>query len=74
VKDVGVDVLLLAALATPRDVISQVIRLVVVYGLYEVSIQLVARVEKKRLEKLREEGILDENEDLYGDLDEGLDK
>ncbi len=63
-----VGILLLAALATPPDVISQVILFVVVYGLYEVSIQLVARVEKKRVQKLREEGILDENEDLYGDI------
>jgi len=65
-----VGILCLAALATPPDVISQVILFVVVYGLYEVSIQLVARVEKKRIAKLREEGILDENEDLYGDIDE----
>lgn len=65
-----VGILCLAALATPPDVISQVILFVVVYGLYEVSIQLVGRVEKKRLAQLREEGILDENEDLYGDIDE----
>ena len=65
-----VGILILAALATPPDVISQVILFVVVYGLYEVSIQLVNRIEKTRLRKLREEGILDENEDLYGDIDE----
>lgn len=65
-----VGILMLAALATPPDVISQVILFVVVYGLYEVSIQLVARVEAKRLAKLREEGILDENEDLYGDIED----
>ena len=65
-----VGILVLAALATPPDVISQVILFVVVYGLYEVSIQLVARVEKKRIAQLRAEGILDENEDLYGDIDE----
>jgi sec-independent protein translocase protein TatC len=67
-------ILVLAALVTPPDVISQVILFVVVYGLYEVSIFLVARVERKRLEKLREEGILDENEDLYGDLDDDEDE
>jgi len=65
-----VAILIVAALATPPDVISQVILFVVVYGLYEVSIQLVARVEKQRLAKLRAEGILDENEDLYGDIED----
>ena len=50
-----VGILVLAALVTPPDVITQVILFVVVYGLYEVSIFLVARVEKKREEKLREE-------------------
>ena len=65
-----VGILVLAALATPPDVISQVILFTVVYGLYEVSIQLVARVEKKRVEELRREGILGEDEDLYGDIDD----
>ena len=41
-----VAILVLAALVTPPDVITQVILFVVVYGLYEVSILLVARVEK----------------------------
>jgi len=35
----------------------------VVYGLYEISIQLVRRVEKSRKAKLRAEGLLDEDED-----------
>jgi len=68
-----VGILLLAALVTPPDVITQVILFVVVYGLYEVSIWLVRRVEKQRDERLREEGILDEDEsldDLYSDFDE----
>lgn len=65
-----VAILLLAALVTPPDVITQAILFVVVYGLYEISIQLVKRVEKKRTQKLREEGILDEDEELYGDIDE----
>jgi hypothetical protein len=38
---------------------------VAVYGLYEISIQLVRRVEKKRTEELRARGLLDEDEDLY---------
>ena len=65
-----VAILVLAALVTPPDVITQAILFVVVYGLYEISIQLVKRVEKKRTQKLREEGILDEDEELYGDIDE----
>ncbi len=61
-----VGILVLAAVVTPPDVITQVILFVVVYGLYEVSIFLVARVEKKREEKLRAEGLWfedDEDED-----------
>lgn len=64
-----VGILVLAALVTPPDVITQIILFVVVYGLYEVSIQLVSRVEKKREAKLRAEGVLDEGESLYGDDD-----
>ena len=55
-----VAILVLAALVTPPDVITQVILFVVVYGLYEVSIFLVSRVEKKREQKLREEGFYDD--------------
>ena len=69
-----VGILILAALATPPDVISQVILFVVVYGLYEVSIQLVGRVERKREAKMRAEGLLGENEDLYGDIDGDTDE
>ncbi|MGR3291522.1 MAG: twin-arginine translocase subunit TatC [Paracoccaceae bacterium] len=58
-----IGILLLAALVTPPDVITQIILFVVVYGLYEISIQLVARVEKKRKDRLRAEGLLDEDED-----------
>ena len=65
-----VGILVLAALVTPPDVITQVILFVVVYGLYEISIQLVRLVEKKRVEELRRDGVLDENEDLYGDFDD----
>ena len=59
-----VAILVLAALVTPPDVITQVILFVVVYGLYEVSIFLVARVEKKREQKLREEGFYDDEDDF----------
>lgn len=62
-----VAILVLAALVTPPDVITQVILFVVVYGLYEISIFLVSRVEKKREEKLRAEGYYDDDE---ADVDE----
>ncbi|WP_415920843.1 twin-arginine translocase subunit TatC [Tateyamaria sp. SN6-1] len=66
-----VGILVLAALVTPPDVITQGILFVVVYGLYEISIQLVKRVEKKRDARLREEGYFDEDdEDDMGDLPE----
>jgi sec-independent protein translocase protein TatC len=57
-----VAILLLAALVTPPDVITQVILFVVVYGLYEVSIFLVRRVETKRETKLRAEGFYDDED------------
>jgi sec-independent protein translocase protein TatC len=43
-----VGILGMAAIVTPPDIITQVILFVVVYGLYEVSIYLVRRVETKR--------------------------
>jgi sec-independent protein translocase protein TatC len=58
-----VAILLLAAVATPPDVVSQVILFTVVYGLYEISILLVARVERKREAHLRAEGLWIEDED-----------
>ncbi|AVO37089.1 twin-arginine translocase subunit TatC [Pukyongiella litopenaei] len=63
-----VAILVLAALVTPPDVITQIILFVVVYGLYEVSIFLVARVEKKREERLRAEGYYDDEEAFDEDL------
>ena len=66
-----VGILVLAAIVTPPDVITQVILFSVVYGLYEVSIFLVRRVEKKRNEKLRAEGLLfDEDEFDEADADD----
>ena len=58
-----VAILLLAAVATPPDVVSQVILFTVVYGLYEISILLVARVERKREAHLRAEGLWVEDDD-----------
>lgn len=56
-------ILVLAALATPPDVISQVVLFTVVYGLYEISIQLVRRIEKRREAELRAQGLWVEDED-----------
>lgn len=58
-----VAILVVAAVATPPDVISQVILFAVVYGLYEVSIQLVARIEKSREARMRAEGTWVDDED-----------
>ena len=59
-----VAILVLAAVVTPPDVITQIILFVVVYGLYEISIVLVRLVERARIRRLRAEGILEENEEL----------
>ena len=44
--------------------ITQIILFVVVYGLYEVSIWLVARVERKREKELKEQGLWFDEEEL----------
>ncbi|MFK7938992.1 MAG: twin-arginine translocase subunit TatC [Roseovarius sp.] len=65
-----VGILVLAALVTPPDVITQLILFTVVYGLYELSIFLVRRVEVKREKELRAQGLWfddDEEEDLSDD-------
>jgi sec-independent protein translocase protein TatC len=60
-----IGILVLAAIATPPDVVSQLILFSAIYGLYEISIQIVKRMEKKKTEQLRREGILGEDEELY---------
>ena len=69
-----VGMLVTAALFTPPDVFSMMLLFSAVYSLYEISILLVARVEKKREEKLRAEGYFDEDDDGGDDEDEGLDE
>ena len=59
-----VGILVLAAIVTPPDVITQVILFVVVYGLYEISIFLVRRVETKREEQLRADGYYDDEDEF----------
>ena len=68
-----VGILTLAAVVTPPDVITQVILFVAVYGLYEISILLVARVDRDREAKLREDGFYedDDEESLDDEEDEG---
>jgi sec-independent protein translocase protein TatC len=67
-----VGILLLAALVTPPDVVTQLILFVVVYGLYELSIQLVSRVEKKREADLRAQGLwVEDDEDEDADESKG---
>jgi len=69
-----VAILVLAALVTPPDVITQVILFVVVYGLYELSIQLVKRVDRKREADLRAQGLwFEDDEDPYGETRQGED-
>ncbi len=57
-----VGILVLAAIVTPPDVVTQVILFTVVYLLYEVSIWLVASVEKKQKARLAEDGIFDDGD------------
>ncbi|WP_264213116.1 twin-arginine translocase subunit TatC [Leisingera thetidis] len=67
-----VAILVLAALVTPPDVITQIILFVVVYGLYEISIFLVRRVEAKREAKLRAEGYYDGEDEMDAHPDDPL--
>ncbi|MBU2982617.1 twin-arginine translocase subunit TatC [Lentibacter algarum] len=73
-----VGILVLAALVTPPDVVTQLILFTVVYGLYEVSILLVRRVETVRNNRLREEGYFDDEEEfddpLMKEFDEEADE
>ena len=63
-----VGILVLAALVTPPDVVTQLILFTVVYGLYEVSIFLVRRVEKTRKAKLQAEGVwFEDDEEEFDD-------
>ncbi|MCY4541415.1 MAG: twin-arginine translocase subunit TatC [Rhodobacteraceae bacterium] len=69
-----VGILVLAAVVTPPDVITQVILFVVVYGLYEISIWLVRRVEARLKARLKEQGLdfeSDESEEGSGKKDDG---
>jgi sec-independent protein translocase protein TatC len=60
-----IGILVLAAVVTPPDVVTQVILFTVVYGLYEISIFLVRMVERKREKDLKAQGLWDE--EIHGD-------
>ncbi len=65
-----VGILVLAAVVTPPDVITQIILFSVVYLLYELSIQLVRLVEKKREEQLRADGYYEDEDDDLADANQ----
>lgn len=56
-------ILFVAALVTPPDIMSQLILFFAVYPLYEVSIFLIRRIEKRREAELKAEGLWDEESD-----------
>ena len=56
-------ILIVAALVTPPDVMSQLILFFAVYPLYEVSILLIRRIEKRREAELRAQGLWDDETD-----------
>jgi len=59
--------MLVSALVTPPDVMSMMILFSAIYPLYEVSIFLIRRMEKRREAELRAEGLWDEEEDAATD-------
>lgn len=57
-------ILVVAAIVTPPDVMSQLLMFSAIYPLYEVSIFLIRRIEKKREAQMRADGTwIDEEED-----------
>ena len=62
-----VAIILVAAVATPPDMMSQVILFCAIYPLYEISIFLVRRIERQKDAAARAEGIIGEGESLYDD-------
>ncbi len=59
-------ILIVAALVTPPDVLSQMILFFAVYPLYEVSIFLIRRIEKRREADLRAQGLWQDEEEEDG--------
>jgi sec-independent protein translocase protein TatC len=69
-----VGILTVAAIVTPPDVTTQVILFTVVYALYEISIYLVAWVERSKDRAARAEGIIGEGESLFDPPEEDADE
>jgi sec-independent protein translocase protein TatC len=61
-----VAILVVAAMVTPPDIFSQLIMFSAIYPLYEVSIWMIVRFEKKREAEMRADGtwVEDEEEDI----------
>jgi sec-independent protein translocase protein TatC len=59
-------ILIVAAIVTPPDFMSQIILFAAVYPLYEISILLIRRIEKRREAELRAEGLWDDETDAEG--------
>jgi len=55
-------ILMVAAVVTPPDFMSQLILFVAIYPLYEISIVLITGIEKRREAQLRAEGLWDEDD------------
>jgi len=55
-------ILMVAAVVTPPDFMSQLILFVAIYPLYEISIFLITGIEKRREAQLRAEGLWDEDD------------
>lgn len=58
-----VGILILAAVVTPPDFMSQIILFAAIYPLYEVSIFLIRRIEKRREAQMRADGTWVDDED-----------
>jgi sec-independent protein translocase protein TatC len=56
-------ILIVAAVVTPPDMMSQIILFAAIYPLYEISIFLIRRIERQREAQLRAEGLWDEDDD-----------
>lgn len=56
-------ILILAAIVTPPDMMSQLILFAAIYPLYEVSIILIRRIEKRREAELKAQGLWFEDDD-----------
>ena len=56
-------ILIVAAVVTPPDFMSQVILFCAIYPLYEISIFLIARIEKRREADLRAQGLWVDDDD-----------